>query len=124
MPYVDQVTREGLDAGSPPTNVGELTYLIYAALLRGHPESKGALAGHIQADVDAFIRANGKRYATLNGVVGSLECARREYIRRRLRNVSHAPPLMALEDYLTEFYGAVVAPYEDDKIEENGDVTA
>ncbi len=45
-----------------------------------------------------FIKAKGKRYATLNTVVGVLECAKQELYRR------------------------VIAPYENLKIESNGDV--
>ena len=46
----------------------------------------------------AYIGAKGLRYEHLNAVVGALDCAKAEFQRR------------------------VVAPYEDQKIAENGDV--
>lgn len=45
-----------------------------------------------------FIVINGQSYATINAAIGALECAKLELYRR------------------------LAAPYEDTKIEENGDV--
>ena len=45
-----------------------------------------------------YLRASGRCYATMNDIVGALECAKAEFIRR------------------------VVAPYEDAKCAEHGDV--
>ena len=48
--------------------------------------------------VQSYLHQNGHRYAKMNDVVGALECAK------------------------IEFYRRLAAPYEDKKIEENGDV--
>jgi hypothetical protein len=48
--------------------------------------------------IDNFIRAYGKNYSNLNEMIGALECCKQEY------------------------YRTVVGPYEDMKIDENGDV--
>jgi hypothetical protein len=45
-----------------------------------------------------YLRLKGKRYVNLNEIIGILECAKEEFYRRQ------------------------VAPYEDEKIKENGDV--
>lgn len=46
----------------------------------------------------AVISTMGKNYKNLSGLIGCMDCAK------------------------TEFYRRIVAPYEDQKIEENGDV--
>lgn len=76
MPYIKPERRtEAFEA----QNVGELNFLI--TLL-----------------VKDYVERKGKNYATLNSVVGVLECAKLELYRR------------------------VVAEYEDTAIEKNGDV--
>jgi hypothetical protein len=46
----------------------------------------------------AYFRIHGARYQQINDVIGALECCKQEFYRR------------------------VAAPYEDEKIKENGDV--
>lgn len=60
--------------------------------------SPGELNYFISTLVNWYINEKGKNYSTLNEVIGVLECAKLELYRR------------------------VVAPYEDIKIDENGDV--
>lgn len=64
--------------------------------------SKDNTAGELNFCISSlcreYIKAKGKSYAVLNEVVGALECAKLELYRR------------------------VAAPYEDEKIIENGDV--
>lgn len=48
--------------------------------------------------IDEYVSQQGMNYTTLNSVVGVLECAKNEFYRR------------------------VVVPYEDQKLEENGEV--
>lgn len=80
MPYIKAERRADLSHKGPmPTNAGELNYAVTSL-------------------VDWYLVAHGKRYATLNEVIGVLECAKLELYRR------------------------VAAPYEDTKIAENGDV--
>lgn len=45
-----------------------------------------------------FLKRSGKSYANINGVIGVLECSK------------------------LEFYRRIAGPYEDQKLEENGDV--
>ena len=87
MPYIDLPNRDGFSAAlshmdkviSAGCTPGDLNYLF----------TKVALS---------YLRARGKRYTTMNDVLGALEGAK------------------------LEFYRRLVAPYEDVKIHENGDV--
>lgn len=69
---------------------------FYGAL--GNPRDAGELNFQISTMIDKYITKIGKTYTTLNAVVGVLECAKLEMYRR------------------------IAAPYENQKLEENGDV--
>ena len=71
-----------------------------AAILLNETNIKtpGDLNFFISTLVNWYINEHGKSYSTLNEVIGVLECAKLELYRR------------------------VAAPYEDIKIQENGDV--
>ena len=62
------------------------------------PKSSGELNYIITKICLKYLEDNGLRYQTINDIMGSLEGAK------------------------AEFYRRVVAPYEDEKIKENGDV--
>ena len=65
------------------------------------PESisnAGELNYYISTLINNFINQKGKSYAVINESIGALECAKLELYRR------------------------IAAPYEDTKIEDNGDV--
>jgi len=63
-----------------------------------HAATSGELNYQISMLVSAFIEDNGKQYSTFNDVIGALEGAKLEVYRRK------------------------VAEYEDEKINENGDI--
>lgn len=82
MPYIkeaDRIRIEPTAVGDTPATPGELNYIITAYC-------------------SLYLRDKGLSYATVNEIVGVLECAKLELYRR------------------------VAAPYEDKKIAENGDV--
>jgi hypothetical protein len=62
------------------------------------PETAGELNYMISSLLDEYLTERGKNYASINEVIGMLECAKLELYRR------------------------VAAPYEDEKIDQNGDV--
>jgi hypothetical protein len=64
-----------------------------------HAATPGELNYKITREVHDYIRHNGESYATYNAALGALEAAKLELYRR------------------------FVAPYEDTKIHQNGDVT-
>jgi len=81
MPYIKSAERDrlALPATWSIESPGELNYLITTLALR-------------------YVEQHGTSYATINAIVGALECAKQEFYRR------------------------VAAPYEEKKIAENGDV--
>ena len=62
------------------------------------PKNAGELNYLITVFMDNYIRAWGENYANYNAMIGALECCKQEY------------------------YRTIVGPYEDQKIDENGDV--
>lgn len=78
MPYIKPEDRTG-ETLIRPQNAGELNWVLTTFC-------------------NAYIERNGKRYQTINEIVGVLECCK------------------------LEFYRRLAAPYEDEKIKENGDV--
>lgn len=62
------------------------------------PETAGELNWLISAGLDAYVKGHGLSYQTLADCISALEGAK------------------------LEFYRRVVGPYEDKKIEQNGDV--
>lgn len=81
MPYIAKERRDDINAGENPFTVGELNYCITKC-------------------IDTYVAEWGANYATINAVIGALECAKLELYRR------------------------VAAPYEDLAIARNGDVYA
>lgn len=66
-----------------------------------HPEAivnAGELNYYISSLINHFINKKGRSYSTINEVIGALECAKLELYRR------------------------IAAPYEDTKMEQNGEV--
>lgn len=62
------------------------------------PQNSGELNYRLTEICKDYLDNKGLNYNTINDIVGALECCKHEFIRR------------------------VVNPYEDEKIEENGDV--
>lgn len=128
MPYILQEDKDRLNKGGNPWTPGELTYLITKEMLDaqgGH----GPLKAGIRTHVHSYIEGQGHSFATYSAVMGCLCCAHEEYRRRGgWGAVTGAPldlpqwPLRVALDYSVEFYDYVIAPYEDRKIRENGDV--
>ena len=71
--------------------------VLDATIERSNPTA-GDLNYIITNILDDYVRVKGQSYSTYNELIGMLECCKSEYYRRR------------------------VAPYEDKKIVENGDV--
>jgi len=68
------------------------------AMLQYMPADAGELNYVLTRICDTFINTKGKNYQNLNEVIGAIECMKQELYRR------------------------VIAPYENTKIDENGDV--
>lgn len=112
MPYITQTARRMIADGGPVTTAGELNYVITKELLGDAEFPYGKILGLIHS----YMQYKGLSYGVANDIVGALECARREFKRRKGLDSTF---LTAIAD---KFYGEVVAPYEDQKIQQNGDV--
>jgi hypothetical protein len=86
MPYIPDQQREDIHMD------------MYDQGVEWTPENAGELNFVISTFIANYIRAKGLKYATLNEMIGALECAKMELNR------------------------VVIGPYEDIKIAENGGV--
>jgi hypothetical protein len=116
MPYIKEDRRRELTPGTAPQNGGELNYLISMLVLEA--DDTRALKKEILALARLYLQAKGMNYQHCNDIMGALTGARLEMSRRldskKFDGLFH--------DTLFEFYYEIVAPYEDVKIKENGDL--
>ena len=107
MPYVNKHCRELIEYSSDATGMSGLSQFIKKLdRLRSQTTNKNSVGWHpgtlnyiITRLCDYWCRDSGEaNYEKYNMVIGVLECVKQEFYRRQ------------------------VAPYEDEKCEENGDV--
>lgn len=122
MPYLPEQAKIDLASGAPFTNPGDLTYIVTHVVLL-EPESNWDEAFAHYAT--RYIEDRGERFATFAEIIGAFSAADHEYSRRRWQ-AKYDPDAQLVSDTIHEFlglfYDKVVAPYENKKIEENGDV--
>ncbi len=124
MPYINRV--DYARAARIPVTPGELNYAITLkaiAHIEGLPNvSLLGFRGQVMALCHAYITRRGLSYTTGNEVLGVIACTALELIRR----CGETEVVMQLSDMLGDvghhLYDDVLAPYEDKKIIENGDV--
>lgn len=117
MPYIKLIARERLaNAKAIILNAGELNYLLTRECQKW-PQM--FIRVRLWVIVRRYLSAQILNYETLNSVMGALEGCKREYVRRVGEN---ATVVCALNDVQDDFYEKIVAPYEQGKIAENGDV--
>lgn len=97
MPYVNEEARRVLEEDN---HIGKLADLIAVYCEQEATSFAGCLNYAITRLVDEVYSRYGTCYTDLNEAVGVLECVKQEYYRR------------------------LAVPYEDEKIEQNGDVYA
>lgn len=125
MPYIksDDYAR----AVQCPETPGELNYAVTCKaieVLQGRMRAVqfGPMIYEMALD---YLDHVGMSYANANAVMGVLECAARE-LTRRVRNISVSMTTKSLctdlEIASRMIYIDKIAPYEDQKIKENGDV--
>jgi hypothetical protein len=121
MPYIKPEDRFELKTGIKTiTTPGELNYCITSDILIGEATKES-----IREQIDTYLSSKDSvRYEDLNAVLGVVAAVIGERCRRDLK--SSAVELRDFAIWLgkiaNEFYDEVVAPYEDKKIEENGDL--
>lgn len=96
-PYIKLARRVDIDNGKNPENAGELNYKIISEIKKylSYLNYKKIVEG--KKDEKGFV-GTANNYKDYNEVIGVLECVKQELYRR------------------------LIAPYEDKKKDENGDV--
>lgn len=131
MPYLDRSRKKRLDMGARIETPGDLTYMLTMALLRSRPsdpydahEVYDNAYQRIEGTVALYILElpDAPRYADFAVILGCLDSTRREFLRRAPRDGTFGYRVTAIRNYAERFYSDTVAPYEDTKIEQNGDV--
>lgn len=127
MPYIKSEDYER--ASKEPAVPGELNYAITMkaiAYIRGDIASSDGFAIDATVLCEEYLQRVGLTYTNGNAVMGVLSCALRELTRRFMENPEVDPlidrignEIRQIEDHV---YNDLIAPYEDTKIEENGDV--
>lgn len=118
MPYITQTARQMIADGGPVQTSGELNYVITKHLTDKFWPGE-ALVAAVKFEIAVYLKQHGASYSVFNDIIGALECARREWKRRRGVGPGYPNFLSEIAD---EFYDAKIAPYEDQKIQQNGDI--
>jgi hypothetical protein len=124
MPYITQTARQIIDDGGIIQTAGELNYTFTQALKRFDPNKKlflrSGLTEALNLSIERYMSTSGLSYRVINDVLGALEGAKLEFKRRKGPGLNHV--LNAIDEVKADFYRRVAAPYEDEKIKQNGDV--
>ncbi len=116
MPYVKQEWRKFLiDGSSFPEDPGPLNFCITTSMVN-HTFNEDEWFGKLEE----YVHIKGKSYTVLNEIMGVLICAWFEVRRRDYTLWTEYSD--RLEKLAKRFYAEVIAPYENIKIKENGDV--
>lgn len=120
MPYIKQGERDKLKQDRKAETVGQLTYLYTRALIES---SSHAVATRLEAATYKYLPTREARhFSDYAEVLGALNAARLEFMRRNALTLKDQQRLLAVEQFTTHFYLMEIAPYEDSKMRENGDV--
>lgn len=119
MPYLAKDRKQYIDGGGQVVTEGDLTYVLTRACLNAC-DIGPFLENALNAECGAYLENGRNNYATRCQIMGALECARREF--RRRRPDSYLMINAAISEVQRRFYDEIIAPYEDSKIEFNGDV--
>lgn len=121
MPYIPQNRRVELLNSHAPLVAGELNFLITNYIL----QTPNALCAGDQ--IMCWIKAYWQKkpcYQTANDIMGALECAGLELLRRNPTGRKILSKMQVLTQLKSAFYCEVVGPYEDTAITRNGDLDA
>jgi hypothetical protein len=132
MPYIKRELREQLDENPfLALQPGELNYVLTTFILHSlghnpqcpHQWDDEIVREMIKLHVESYVAKNGRSYRTYNEVFGVLSCIVLEMARREVITVEEYMKVIAsVGKFMEDYYRFVVGPYEDAKIEENGEV--
>ena len=121
MPYI-----KAMDYGRAtrtPSTPGELNYAITCkAIVYLEGGSIAAFASQALDLCKSYITRHGLSYTIGNEVLGVIACSGLEVIRRCGTTEAAFEVTETLADIGGHIYDTILAPYEDGKIKENGDV--
>ena len=123
MPYIPLSDRRDIEAGlHHAETAGELNYILTSLCLKYAHDGTIHHMWELLLDECLFYlnRRGGASYTNYNTIMGALECAKREYGRRE--GPHNVIVRIAIQDVQDDLYRRRIAPYEDEKIKENGDV--
>lgn len=111
MPYITKQSRRELGEGREPNTTGELNYLI---CMTAHADGQ---INDIFRVLNSYKKNELTSYGKLNDIMGALDGARRELIRRGKQRSART-----IEYVQSDFYRETVADYEELAINRNGDI--
>jgi hypothetical protein len=121
MPYIPQPDRESV-ALRGPIKAGEINYCLSLMYQKAAKDSKLNIQKEMKNIITAYIKAMGINYQVFNDVIGAMYLSEREFVRRTSDIQTSGfilDAITATEDFILHKY---IEPYEDEKIEQNGDV--
>jgi hypothetical protein len=124
MPYITQERRKALQLKTNKIETaGELNFLFTVALIDSETPELAEM--DLRLLINDYLTGHDLSYQVANDIIGALICCAFEASRRLLGKVDQTTIVKIFEVVSTvagEFYKTLVAPYEDGKLEENGDV--
>lgn len=113
IPYIKAWVRPLIDEHRDPRDVGELNYCFTRMMLQGASEAE------FRSVIDKFVNRSGPMgYRVINNVLGAATGANLE----RERRLGADDGSDSLWEAVLGWYDEIAGPYEDRKIEQNGDV--
>jgi hypothetical protein len=123
MPYLTKKRKDELkDKKRLYTTAGDLTYGLTILMIAAGKDYEIHLKDAFLSEVERFTAKRPESFAMYAVVLGSLTAAEEEFIRRVQPSEASDDILGCLSLFRIDYYREYVAPYEDKKIEENGDV--
>lgn len=131
MPYLKPERRKELASDPTPADSADLNYLFTLEYIKNNEPKLAESSSERQEKVATalkdivikfLLQKNVIRYDVYNDVAGALNLSLREFFRRTQDGIAYFDYLeavMRVEDWLAD---AMVAPYEERKIKENGDL--
>lgn len=122
MPYIKR--EDYARAARLPISAGELNYAITFKIIDHLETDSSLLDFYVQALklCHSYINRRGENYTVMNEVIGVITCAALEMLRRCGDTPAVGRTAETLADVANRIYAGTLAPYEDGKIHENGDV--
>lgn len=109
MPYLTET-----DFNAPSGELNRVLTKLYISTKISDLEKE------VRATIEKYVHDQKPRYATFNDVIGALECSVLEFYRRKPQANSFLWEV--INDVKKDFYDTIIAPYENKKITEHGDI--